>query len=125
MPRRKNRMEEKLYYSISEVAHMTHLEPYVLRFWEKEFPTLKPKKNRGGNRVYQKHDIELINQIKQLLYRENYTIEGARNRLKGIKPTDVRKELLASAKFRTLIADIRREIESLLKLFPCLFGSPR
>lgn len=125
MPRRKSKMEEKLYYSISEVAHMTHLEPYVLRFWEKEFSMLKPKKNRGGNRVYQKHDIELINQIKQLLYKENYTIEGARNRLKGIKPTDERKELLASAKFRTLIADIRREIESLLKLFPCLFGSPR
>lgn len=122
MPRRKNRGEDKLYYSISEVARMTRLEAYVLRFWEKEFPTLKPRKNRGGNRVYQKHDIEIINQIKQLLYKENYTIEGARNRLRGIKPTEEKKELVASGKFQTIMGEIKSEIETLLKLFPCLFG---
>ncbi len=122
MPRRKIRTEDKLYYSISEVARMTRLEAYVLRFWEKEFPMLKPKKNRGGNRMYQKHDIELINQIKQLLYKENYTIEGARNRLRGIKPTDERKGLIESGQYQTLMGEIKREIEALLKLFPCLFG---
>ncbi len=121
MPRRKTRTDEKLYYSISEVARMTRLEPYVLRFWEKEFPMLKPRKNRGGNRIYQKGDIELINRIKQLLYKENYTIEGARNQLRKIKPTPQKKELIASAKYQTLMGDIRREIEELLKLFPCLF----
>ena len=121
MPRRTKKTDDKLYYSISEVARITRLEPYVLRFWEKEFPMLKPRKNRGGNRTYQKHDIEMINRIKQLLYKENYTIAGARNRLKGIKPTREKKELVASAKFQTLIGDIRKDIEGLLKLFPCLF----
>jgi len=122
MARRKTKTEDKLYYSISEVAHITKLEPYVLRFWEKEFPMLKPKKNRGGNRTYQKHEIELINQIKQLLYKENYTIEGARNRLRGLKPTEERKELISSAKYRTLLGEIRTQIIELLELFPCLFG---
>ncbi|SYZ73673.1 Transcriptional regulator, MerR family [Candidatus Zixiibacteriota bacterium] len=124
MPRRKAMADDKLYYSISEVARMTRLEAYVLRFWEKEFPMLKPRKNRGGNRMYQKHDIELINQIKQLLYKENYTIEGARNRLRGIKPTEERKELKESGHYQTLMAEIRRELETLLKLFPCLFRLP-
>ena len=121
MPRRKNKPEEKLYYSISEVARITRLEPYVLRFWEKEFPMLKPKKNRGGNRIYQKSDIEMVNRIKHLLYRENYTIEGARNRLRAVKPTQEKQELATSAKLRTIIGEIRKDIEDLLKLFPCLF----
>jgi DNA-binding transcriptional MerR regulator len=121
MPRRKNITEEKLYYSISEVARITRLEPYVLRFWEKEFPMLKPKKNRGGNRTYQKHDIELVNQIKHLLYKENFTIEGARNRLRGIKPTEERKEMISSGKYQTIMGEIKKNIEDILKLFPCLF----
>nr|MBN2276317.1 MerR family transcriptional regulator [candidate division Zixibacteria bacterium] len=122
MPRRKTKTEEKLYYSISEVARITRLEPYVLRFWEKEFPMLKPRKNRGGNRIYQKSDIEMINRIKHLLYKENYTIEGARNRLKEIKPTPEKKELQATARYLTIIGAIRKDIEDLLKLFPCLLG---
>jgi DNA-binding transcriptional MerR regulator len=121
MPRRKIKTSEKLYYSISEVASITRLEPYVLRFWEKEFPMLRPRKNRGGNRTYQKHEIELINQIKHLLYKENYTIEGARNRLRGYKPSEERKELIASAKFQTVLGEIKKDIEDLLKLFSCLF----
>ncbi|UCD17764.1 MAG: MerR family transcriptional regulator [Candidatus Zixiibacteriota bacterium] len=121
MPRRRKQADEKLYYSISEVARITRLEPYVLRFWEKEFPMLKPKKNRGGNRTYQKSDIELINRIKHLLYKENFTIEGARNQLRKIKPSPHKKELKADAKGRTLIGMIRKDIEDLLKLFPCLF----
>jgi DNA-binding transcriptional MerR regulator len=121
MPRRKKKLDEKLYYSISEVSRITGLEQYVLRFWEKEFPMLKPKKNRGGNRIYQKHDIEMVERIKQLLYKENYTIEGARNRLKGIKPTREKKELIATAKFHTVIGEIKKEIKDILKLFPCLF----
>jgi DNA-binding transcriptional MerR regulator len=122
MPRRKQKTEEKLYYSISEVARITKLEAYVLRFWEKEFPMLKPRKNRGGNRMYQKSDIEMINKIKHLLYKENYTIEGARNRLKSIKPTPEKKQLASSAKTERLIGEIRKDIEDLLKLFPCLLG---
>ena len=58
----------KLYYSIKEVSEMTELKPYVLRYWESEFPSLKPTKNKAGNRTYKKHDIQVILDIKVLLY---------------------------------------------------------
>jgi DNA-binding transcriptional MerR regulator len=72
----------KLYYSISEVAEMTSVKPHVLRYWESEFPELRPKKNRAGNRSYRDKDIRTVMTIKNLLYEEGYTIAGARNRLK-------------------------------------------
>ncbi|MBN1917231.1 MAG: MerR family transcriptional regulator [Verrucomicrobia bacterium] len=74
---------DKLYYSIGEVRALTDLEPYVLRYWESEFPQLKPKKNSGGQRAYQRKDIELILRIKELLYEQGYTIKGARALLRG------------------------------------------
>lgn len=116
MPRTPRVIEEKLYYSISEVAKMTTLEPYVLRFWEKEFPMLRPKKNRGGNRIYQKKDIEMVNRIKRLLYKENYTIEGARTRLRSIKPTPEREGLINGARMKTTLAEIRQEAEEVLQI---------
>ena len=69
---------KKLYYSISEVSKLTKLKAYVLRYWETEFTQLKPSKNRAGNRTYRQKDIDLILKIKDLLYKEKYTIEGAR-----------------------------------------------
>jgi len=69
---------KKLYYSISEVAKITGLEQYVLRYWETEFDQLKPAKNRAGNRIYTNKDIKLIIYIKSLLRDEKYTIEGAK-----------------------------------------------
>jgi len=72
---------DKLYYSISEVKEITGIEPYVLRFWETEFPSLRPRKNKKGHRTYRKKDIELILKIKALLYDEKYTIPGAREAL--------------------------------------------
>ena len=77
---------KKLYYSISEVAKITGLEQYVLRYWETEFPELKPAKNRAGNRIYTNKDIKLIIKIKQLLRDEKYTIEGAKQVLKEFIP---------------------------------------
>ncbi len=68
----------KLYYSISEVSKLTGLEQYILRYWETEFESLKPGKNRAGNRIYTNKDIKLILQIKKLLREEKYTIEGAK-----------------------------------------------
>lgn len=68
----------KLYYSISEVAELTGLEPHVLRYWESEFEQLRPKKNRAGNRVYTERDIAVVRRVKHLLREEKYTIEGAR-----------------------------------------------
>ena len=74
---------KKLYYSISEVSDITELKAYVLRYWETEFSQLKPPKNRAGNRTYRKKDIEIILKIKDLLYEKKFTIDGARNILKG------------------------------------------
>jgi len=106
----------KIYYSISEVAEMVGEEAYVLRFWEKEFSQIKPKKNRAGNRIYQQGDIERVMQIKRLLHEDGYTIEGARSLLRrdgpgsGDDPKTVR--------VRAMLGEIRAEIEDILKLFP-------
>ena len=71
----------KMYYSISEVSDMTGVKPHVLRYWETEFPSLRPKKNRAGNRNYRPKDIKAILVIRDLLYREKFTISGARKKL--------------------------------------------
>jgi DNA-binding transcriptional MerR regulator len=71
---------EKLFYKIGEVSSIVQLESYVLRYWESEFPFLKPRKNKAGQRVYTKKNLELILQIKNLLYNEKYTIAGVRRK---------------------------------------------
>ena len=114
----KQNAAEKLYYSISEVSEMTGLEAYVLRYWEKEFPSLKPKKNRGGNRIYTSRDIELINRIQHLRRTEKLTIAGARTKLAMRKSSETKENMLLSAKTRTLIGQIRKDVKALLKLFP-------
>ena len=73
----------KLFYKIGEVCDLTDTQPYVLRFWESEFPQLAPKKNRSGQRMYRREDIETVERIKQLLYAEGFTIAGARKRLES------------------------------------------
>jgi len=76
------KLPDKLFFKIGEVARLTQTEPYVLRYWESEFPSLSPTKNKGGQRLYKKKDIEAILCIKQLLQVEGYTIAGARTKLK-------------------------------------------
>ena len=73
---------KKLYYSISEVSEITALKQYVLRYWETEFSQLKPNKNKAGNRIYRSHDIDIILEIKSLLYDRKFTIKGAQQYLK-------------------------------------------
>ena len=77
-----NKEVKKLYYSIGEVSEITGLKQYVLRYWESEFAQLKPSKNSAGNRNYRKADIELISEIKDLLYNRRFTIKGAKQYLK-------------------------------------------
>ena len=107
----------KLYYSISEVSKITGLEAYVLRYWEKEFDILKPKKNRGGNRTYTQNDIDIINRINYLRKTEKLTIEGTRKKLKMKKKSDAKTSVVSSAKQRTLIGQIRKDIKDLLEDF--------
>ena len=72
---------KKHYFKIGEVCSLTDTQPYVLRFWESEFPQLAPDKSRTGQRVYRPRDVEMILEIKKLLYEEGYTIAGARKKL--------------------------------------------
>ncbi len=79
----KNPLQNKLYYSISEVAELTQLQPYTLRAWEKEFACLRPRRARGGkNRAYRERDIGIILLLKRLLYEERYTTQGVKKKLK-------------------------------------------
>jgi len=73
-------LPDKLFYKIGEVSKISGVESYVLRYWETEFPFLRPRKNKSGQRVYVKKDVELILQVKKLLYQERYTIEGVRKK---------------------------------------------
>ena len=77
------RQQSKLFYRIGEVSSITGLEPYVLRYWETEFPHLRPEKRKSGQRLYTKKDLDNILQVKHLLYQSGYTISGARKKLKG------------------------------------------
>ena len=103
----------KLYYSIKEVSEMTSLKPYVLRYWESEFPSLKPSKNKAGNRTYKKNDINVILEIKKLLYDKKFTIKGAIEELKSghITKSDSVK---ISNKDISVLVEIRNELKSIL-----------
>ncbi len=84
---------DKLYFRIGDVARLANIKPYVLRFWETEFPGLGPKKSGTGHRLYRRKDVEIVLEIKRLLYQERFTIEGARKFLESrAKP-----ELVAAA----------------------------
>lgn len=82
-PQRAVTIPDKLYFRIGEVSRLTRTRSYVLRFWEKEFPMLKPVKSSTGHRMYRRKDVELVLQIKHLLYRDGFTIEGARKKLRS------------------------------------------
>lgn len=85
---------DKLYFRIGEVARLTKIQPYILRYWESEFPLLQPKKSGTGQRLYRKRDIEIVLKIKQLLYDRRYTIAGARRRLQDeAEPVDILQQV--------------------------------
>lgn len=84
-PARERPIAPKEYYSISEVCELVDLKPHVLRYWETQFAVLNPSKNRSGNRVYQRKEIKLIQLVKNLLYDEKYTVEGAKQKLEQLR----------------------------------------
>ncbi len=81
-------MAKKLYYKIGEACKILEIQPYVLRYWEKEFPLLSPNKSKSGQRVYNERELEVIRRIKELLYDEGYTIAGAKKKLEGEMAAD-------------------------------------
>ncbi len=109
---------KKLYYSIGEVSKVTELKQYVLRYWETEFKQLNPSKNKAGNRTYRQKDIDLILRIKDLLYNQKFTIEGARKMLSGdnVPPMETTSEpVIKTDVDLDLLVKIRRELESILE----------
>ena len=109
---------KKLYYSISEVSEITKLKAYVLRYWETEFSQLSPPKNRAGNRTYRQKDIEIILKIKDLLYDKKYTIDGARNCLRGKDSNGSadNNSQVKSDKDKIILSKIKDELKSILSI---------
>ncbi len=113
---------KKLYYSISEVSTITGLKQYVLRYWETEFPQLKPDKNTAGNRVYRSIDVDKILEIKTLLYERKFTIKGAKQYLKdNQKNIIIKKEPKKVIKLKSSIdlqtfKDIKNGLNDIVKL---------
>ena len=112
---------KKLYYSISEVSELTDLKAYVLRYWQTEFSQLNPPKNRAGNRTYRQKDIEVILNIKDLLYKKKYTIEGARSIISNHKRTPAVKEHLTKQKSinekqLVILNKIQKELDSIIHI---------
>ena len=100
---------DRLYFRIGEVSTITGIPPYVLRYWESEFPSLQPKKSGGGQRLYRKRDVVMVLEIKKLLYQERYTVAGARKRLTE------REERSRRVEARAAVARLRTGLEEILK----------
>jgi len=103
-------------FSIGEVCQLTDLKPHVLRYWESQFRFLNPAKNRSGNRVYQRREIELIMLVKHLLYTEKYTIEGARAKIEQYRRSGELKPEARRALATETIKDLRTELKAILAL---------
>lgn len=100
----------KRYFTIGEVSELCNVKPHVLRYWEQEFPSLRPIKRRGNRRYYQRHDVMLIRQIRGLLYEQGYTIGGARQKLTGAAAKD------DVAHSKQIVHQMRLELEELYEL---------
>jgi DNA-binding transcriptional MerR regulator len=110
---------DKLYFKIGEVSELLGVEPYVLRYWESEFPALSPKKSGTGHRLYRRKDVELLLRIKHLLYERRFTIEGARQSLQAEAKTSrpkaakrIQQDLFAE----NPLPGIRQELADILQL---------
>jgi DNA-binding transcriptional MerR regulator len=100
---------DRLYFRIGEVSSLTGVPPYVLRYWESEFPVLQPRKSGGGQRLYRKRDVAMVLEIKKLLYQERYTVAGARRRLTE------REERARRQEARAALQRLRSGLESIVK----------
>lgn len=100
----------KRYFTIGEVSDLCGVKPHVLRYWEQEFPQLKPVKRRGNRRYYQRHDVLVIRQIRSLLYEQGFTIGGARQQLSS---DNARQDVSQS---QQIVHQLRVELEELLQI---------
>jgi DNA-binding transcriptional MerR regulator len=106
---------DKLFYKIGEVSRIADVEPYVLRYWETEFSFLKPRKNKSGQRVYVRRDLELVLEIKKLLYDDRYTIEGVRKKFVGVEPPPKQAPApVGEISSRDVIDKVRKRLREIL-----------
>ena len=103
-------LPDKLYFKIGEVGEISGLPTYVLRFWESEFKKISPKRTSSGQRLYSKNDVELILQIKHLLYEKKFTIQGAKQHLNSTTPENKEKQST------NVLDDVRMELKSIKDL---------
>ena len=104
------------YFSIGEVCQLTDLKPHVLRYWESQFRILNPAKNRSGNRVYARRELELVLLVKHLLYTEKFTIDGARQRLEQQRRSGELRSAARSALAAETIALMERELRDVVNV---------
>lgn len=102
---------DKLYFKIGEVAKILGLEPYVLRYWETEFPEIAPSKSKSRQRLYKRQDVELISQIQTLLYKQNFTIKGARKKITDLKRSKGQADHQAALDFKDEPSKIRQHAD--------------
>jgi DNA-binding transcriptional MerR regulator len=102
--------DDKTYFRIGEVSRITGLEPYVLRYWESEFPQIRPRRADSNQRTYRKKDLEIIMEIKRLLYDERLTIEGARKKLKQ------KQKMTDGVGEREILAELKSELQGILRV---------
>jgi DNA-binding transcriptional MerR regulator len=106
---------EKLYYKIGEVSQITGVEPYVLRYWESEFKIINPVRTNSKQRLFRKRDLELILEVKKLLYKEKFTIAGAKKRLqeiKGLREKQLKLDL-PERKYYDGLLRVKKELQDL------------
>ena len=104
------------FFSIGEVCELTGLKPHVLRYWESQFRFLSPAKNRSGNRVYQRREVELIHLVKHLLYDEKYTIDGARQKLEEHRKAGELRAVARAALDTQVTVALERELEDVMAI---------
>jgi DNA-binding transcriptional MerR regulator len=118
MPDGRGRLPPQLYFRIGEVAELVGVEPHVLRYWEREFRSIRPAKSAKGQRVYSRRDVESLMRVRELLYVEGFTIAGARKKLQrsGAEPRDANDAASAGAsRTREQLLAIRAEVEAFLE----------
>jgi DNA-binding transcriptional MerR regulator len=108
---------DKMFFKIGEVSQLTGIKPYVLRYWESEFKLIRPQKNKTGQRVYRHQDVELIQRLKQLLYEERFTIEGAKKKIaQEVKQKKEQHTLTPPDKLAEILQQQEQELKSLITL---------
>ncbi len=107
----------KLYFRIGEVAGLVGVEPHVLRYWEREFRSIRPTKSAKGQRVYSRRDVENLLRVRDLLYAEGFTIAGAKKRLQkaGVEPRSKQPAAASSSRVREKLTALRAEIQGFLE----------